>query len=64
MLGGVITSAVTAAAGVVAVPGWVDAAYDAAAVNDLASVASAQGVSMSEGAGFLSLAPFSTRRHT
>lgn len=47
VLGGIAVGIVTATFGVLQVPGWVASAQDAAAVNDLASIASAQAASAS-----------------
>jgi hypothetical protein len=48
VLGAVVTSVVTAAVGVLTVPGWIASALDAAAISDLEQVASVQAASMSD----------------
>ncbi|SDH56058.1 hypothetical protein [Microbacterium sp. 77mftsu3.1] len=47
VLGGIAVGIITAAFGVLAVPGWVAAAQDASATNDLASIALAQSAAAS-----------------
>ncbi|SDH56094.1 hypothetical protein [Microbacterium sp. 77mftsu3.1] len=48
VLGGIAVGIITAAFGVLAVPGWVAAAQDASATNDLASIAIAQSATSSK----------------
>ncbi|SDH49607.1 hypothetical protein [Microbacterium sp. 77mftsu3.1] len=48
VLGGIAVGIITAAFGVLAVPGWVAAAQDASAMNDVAQVSIAQAASLSK----------------
>lgn len=48
VLGGIAVGIATAAFGILAVPGWVASAQDAAATNDIAQVTAAQNISLSE----------------
>lgn len=49
VLGGIAVGVITAAFGVLAVPGWVASAQDAAAQNDLGNIVAAQSAAMAEG---------------
>ncbi len=48
VLGGIAISVITAAVGVLAVPGWVASAQDAAAINDIANIRDAQEIALAE----------------
>lgn len=54
VLGGIAVGVVVAAFGVLQIPGWVQSAKDAAAVNDLGSVAASEAASLSLGLKYLS----------
>lgn len=63
VLGGIAVSVITAAFGILQVPGWVASAQDAAAVNDLSNIRAAQAASMSTaGAYFDDLADIADGR--
>ena len=52
VLGGVAVGVITAGIGVLAVPGWINGSQDSAAHNDLAQVAAAQSVALTESGQF------------
>ena len=53
VLGGIAVGIVTAAMGVLQVPGWVKSAQDASAINDLGSAAVAEGAASALGLGYM-----------
>ena len=59
VLGGIAVGIITATFGVLSVPGWVESAQDAAAVNDLSNLRAAQAKHAAETGSYASdLAPF------
>ena len=52
VLGGIAVGVVTAAFGILQVPGWVASAHDAAAINDLANINAAQAVHLATAGTF------------
>lgn len=53
VLGGVAVSVITAGIGLLAVPGWVNNANDAAARNDIAQITAAQSAALTERGGYV-----------
>lgn len=58
VIGGIAVGIATAGFGILQVPGWVNAAQDAAAVNDLAQASIVEATAASVGLGYLSGAEF------
>lgn len=64
IIGGIAVGIATAGFGILMVPGWVAAAQDASAINDLVSVATVEALASSTGLGYLSTAEMDANADT